>query len=589
MKFPAVAILVPLLLLVEFSNAFQTAPLVRRCAHKQSSQKPTISSSRTETPVQRSTKPSRLSLFPFMSTSSTLRKTSGVLKVPFLAMKRAIIAMALGVVAFFRHNIFWPGTSPDKAYPDVPLPKESNGCPLLGINYFSGTDSYGTGAFMSKLFRRLGRPNLFRFYSFGMPIVSVAGIGDIQEALKSEFRKDGVGTLEFVNSFPNFSHIFGDKSVLYENDREKHAFLRRLVGGAMSPANLVQSVPAIERAASQQIDKIILAAKANSTVTMEKICNDFTLDVAWRQILGLDLKGQDEIEEFYENTRLWLSGLFNPIFMMPFRIPFLKGTKASRAREFLTLVIEAKVEDLKTNGPDDSTLSKMFFSRDEDGATTLTHQELVDNGLILILAGSETSSSTLVNCMLLLGLHKDVLHKLQEEQRAYILKHGSALSKEALDEDCPYLDGFIRETMRLRPISGMELRQTQKTLVVDGQQIPKKNYIYSNIRATHDQDPSVRVDTTDSHMDLINGLKPERWMNPETTPREWIAFGFGARRCLGERLAMTEMKVFLAMLVRNIAEFDLVGVERDEDVKWKKMSLLPIPADGVVIRPTAAM
>jgi cytochrome P450 len=505
------------------------------------------------------------------------------------AFKKAFLAFAAAVTAFFRHRILWPGSGPDKTFPDTPLPPGSNGCPLMGSNLYAGSSSYGIGVMFTKLFQRMGRPQLFRFYSFGTPMVSVTGKDAIQSVLKTEFRENGVGTLDFSKNFPNMMEVLGNKGVIYENDRDRHLFLRRLVGGAMSSSAVTSSVPALAQAANLQIDRIVNAYAGDKTsVVMHDLCNDFTLDVAWRSILGLNLKGEDEIKKFRTNTKLWLDGILSPLLMMPFKIPFLHRTNTHRGKEYLVSAVESKLQELDRNGPDDSTLSKMYFSTDEDGSTRLSHEELIDNSLILILAGSETSSSTLVNCMLLLGLHKDVLRKLQAEQQALIDKYNTAeLTKDWLDNDCPYLDAFIRETLRIRPLNSIELRQNQQTIILDGEQIPKKNYIYANLRATHDQDPSVRENGSDDHMDLVKGFKPERWLKSETTPQEWMPFGMGARRCLGERLAMTEMKVFMASLVRRITDFDLIGVDSAKDVKWKKNSLIPIPEDGVVIRPTA--
>ena len=53
--------------------------------------------------------------------------------------------------------------------------------------------------------------------------------------------------------------------------------------------------------------------------------------------------------------------------------------------------IEEKIQYLEQSGPDTSTLSGMFFATDEGDSTQskLTRQEIIDNALLLILAGSE--------------------------------------------------------------------------------------------------------------------------------------------------------------------------------------------------------
>ena len=68
--------------------------------------------------------------------------------------------------------------------------------------------------------------------------------------------------------------------------------------------------------------------------------------------------------------------------------------------------------------------------------------------------------------------------------------------------------------------------------------------------ATHWNDAKVYKED-DSHMDLRHGFKPERWLDESTQPLNWMPFGSGGRRCIGERLAYAEMKIFLSMLARN--------------------------------------
>ena len=154
------------------------------------------------------------------------------------------------------------------------------------------------------------------------------------------------------------------------------------------------------------------------------------------------------------------------------------------------------------------------------------------------------------------------------------------MTMELLDEECPYLDAVIRETMRLKPIDGMVERKTATTLVVDGKQIPQKYLVYANIRQTHADDPTTFLEDG-SHMDVYKGFIPDRWLDDETKPSEWMGFGEGQRRCLGERLAMCEMKIFLASLARKVNGYALAN--GGNDIIWKPISVMARPSDGVEV------
>ena len=71
-------------------------------------------------------------------------------------------------------------------------------------------------------------------------------------------------------------------------------------------------------------------------------------------------------------------------------------------------------------------------------------------------------------------------------------------------------------------------------------------------------------------------------MSESTKPMEWMPFGEGRRRCLGERLAMTEMKIFLAMLAQKVVKYELVNnLYQNRVLQWQVDTPLAKPADGV--------
>lgn len=156
-------------------------------------------------------------------------------------------------------------------------------------------------------------------------------------------------------------------------------------------------------------------------------------------------------------------------------------------------MVEEKLDILDANGPDGSTLSGIYFVTDDQGdERKLTRQQVIDNALILILAGSETSSNTLTVALLLLGLHPDVWRNVKQEQAAMVAKCGNEItSKAQLDAETPYRGTVIKETLRIRPIPFMELRRTIKSTVLNGMQIPKNWMVLYNVRSTHDSDPII--------------------------------------------------------------------------------------------------
>ena len=63
--------------------------------------------------------------------------------------------------------------------------------------------------------------------------------------------------------------------------------------------------------------------------------------------------------------------------------------------------------------------------------------------LLLLVAGHDTSSTTLTRCMSNLKDHPDVFQRLKTEQAAVVVKHGDAITAAAM-KDMKYADAVLR-------------------------------------------------------------------------------------------------------------------------------------------------
>jgi len=489
------------------------------------------------------------------------------------AVRIALLTMAAAILVTQYRRIFWPQSQPDPSFSE-PIPPGQLGCPLFGRFILGGDKKTGIGSTYRSIWTSLGKPKVFISYFAGSPIAVVTGSENIRPVLDSEFRSPGVFTGSFLSKRAR-ALLYGEESFPNVSNKKEHSFLRRLVGQAMTPSAVEKAMPALQQAATDQITKIL----ESPTTKMIDACHTYTIDVAMKQIIGLKLD-ESEVATFHKAVNDWMKGAISP------RVMFLPGTRftaAFRARDYLVKTIKARIERLNLNGPDGSTLSAMVYAKDDEGTgKRLTENQLIDNVLLLIFAGSEALANTMTTAMMLLGLHPDVFQKIKEEQRSLISKHGESFTKEQLDNECPYLEAFIKETMRIKPLTGGAARITKNTMVVDGKQIPKGWPIAFNVQITHANDP-VTFKEDGSHMDVKKGFKPERWLDDKTRPTtEFMGFGYGYRYCLGANLAMAEMKIFLATVARKV-DFDLVG--NTESIEWSPSTIIPTPADGTVIAP----
>lgn len=488
-----------------------------------------------------------------------------------------VIVASLALLLNLR-RILYPNSSPDPSRSE-PVPPGSLGCPYVGHTFAAlrGSTKFGTGHFYHARSAQLGNPSLWKFSFLGRPRVSVSGGKLVRELLGREFKPDGITTGLAKLS----SGMLGYQSLMCEPDRARHRSLRKLVGAALTPEAVSLSVPALCAAAERQAEKLLLASTKSKEepLRMADACTDFTLEVAWRQILGLKLE-EEEVPVFQRMVGKWIGGLGDIRLITKIGV---STTQSYKAKQYLLAKIEERICELEQHGPDSTTLSGMVFSTDDDEKDTkkrLTREEVIDNALLLILAGSETSASTLANAMLSLGVHRRCWDKLVDEQKSCVSRHGNTITKEMIDKECPYLEAVIKETMRIKPLAVGAPRITKETVVLDGKQIPRGWVVNYNVLLTHERDP-ITFKEDYSHMDIRQGFQPSRWLNEKTKPSsDFIPMIAGPRYCLGANLAYTEMKVFLAVLARTI-DFELVG--NIEELEWKRLSVIPKPADGVLV------
>lgn len=502
----------------------------------------------------------------------------------------ALFVAAIASMLLYRNRmkLLWPGAKADSSFSE-PLPPGSFGCPLIGLNLLKGSKRKGPEFLYRQLSKRTGEKRILKTYFMGRPLVLVSGSSLVQNVNNMEFssldsRSTGAVKRMEKEGYEEGQVVFGKNNLMFERNKDRHGFLRRLVGAAMTPQALKEALPTIQKTAEEVIHRELLqCSKDNTTMKMENVAEDYTMGIVQNQLLGLQL-GAEEVHIFRNKLKEWLKAMYSLVSLL--NIPWLVKRSASyKAKQYIVSKLEDRVDSLLKNGPDTSTLSNMLFAVDEDnGSTKLSREQVIENAQLLVIAGSETSAGTLTLAMLLLGLHPDKYNKLVEEQAQLIRNHGAQLTETILDKECPYLDAVVKETLRMGPVTSGFPRTAKETIVIDGVQIPQDWAVATQYRLTHQLDPVTRL-PNDAHMDPYTGFQPERWSNPETTPSDWIPFGAGPRFCLGYHLAMMEMKVFLAMFARRVASFDLANCDRvvHQAVRWNPGTMIPRPSDGVLV------
>jgi cytochrome P450 len=194
-------------------------------------------------------------------------------------------------------------------------------------------------------------------------------------------------------------------------------------------------------------------------------------------------------------------------------------------------------------------IEAMIAALDQPG-NALDDEDVAANVATMLLAGEDTTASTLAWMLYLLSRNRWALERATAEVRRVLGEDRVPTRLEQLDA-LAFVEACVHETMRLKPVAPIMQQQATRDTVLGGIAIPQGTICMFLLRAG----------ATDAHHFVQpEAFDPDRWLREEAASGKRIAmpFGAGPRMCPGRYLALLEMKVALATL---LGSFDLVSVD----------------------------
>ncbi|XP_064623780.1 cytochrome P450 3A24-like [Lineus longissimus] len=210
------------------------------------------------------------------------------------------------------------------------------------------------------------------------------------------------------------------------------------------------------------------------------------------------------------------------------------------------------------------------------GKKSLEAGELYANSSVFLLAGYDTTSTTLAFAAHALAIHPEMQRKIQEEIDE-IVGDEATFTYEQLKE-LKYLDRVISEVLRLHPVapSGVTRMCIEET-TVKGIHFPRGLSVVADVRTLH-SDPELWGNNPEE-------FDPDRFLPEKKASRNsaaYLPFGIGPRHCIGMRFALVEMKLILVTLLRKYTlsrcEETVVPMDVCES------ATLLIPKEGVMVK-----
>ncbi|MGB3758323.1 MAG: cytochrome P450 [Rivularia sp. (in: cyanobacteria)] len=295
----------------------------------------------------------------------------------------------------------------------------------------------------------------------------------------------------------------------------------------------------------QITEKVIADWKIGEPFEVRDDLQEISLRVILQAVFGLS-EGEryEEIKQLIGSI-LEISG--SPLKAMLVFVPLLQKDLGAwspwgnflRQQKRLDDLLYLEIQERRDN-PDASRediLSLMMAATDEQGQP-MTDKEMRDELMTLLVAGHETTASSLTWAFYWIHHLPEVREKLLAELDAIDNQDLNTVAK------LPYLNAVCAETLRIYPIALVAFpRITKAPMKIMNCEYPAETWLMPCIYLTHHRE------------DLYpqpKQFKPERFIDKQYSPYEYLPFGGGNRRCIGMAFALFEMKLVLTTVLKNL-------------------------------------
>ncbi|THA34038.1 cytochrome P450 [Streptomyces sp. A1277] len=319
---------------------------------------------------------------------------------------------------------------------------------------------------------------------------------------------------------------------------------RRVIQPAFQAKRIAAQATVVADEAARMVGRLRARTGAGPVdVTAEM--TELTLGVLGRTLLDEDLSGHASIGHDFEAVQD--QAMFEVVTLgaVPQFLPLPQQLRFRAARARLQKVTEqlAAHRASRTGGDADDVLSRLLESVHAEQDPRVGRRRLRDELVTLLLAGHETTASTLSWAFHLIDQNPEVAERLRDEAQSVL---GDRLPEFADLQRLTYTTMVVEETMRLYPPVWMLSRIAQGPDVIAGYDIPAGADVVVCPYTLH-RHPAF--------WEQPERFEPERFDRQRRAQRPryaYIPFGAGPRVCVGSHLGMMEAVFVVAMVMREL-------------------------------------
>ncbi|EGJ77062.1 putative cytochrome P450 [Streptomyces sp. Tu6071] len=374
----------------------------------------------------------------------------------------------------------------------------------------------------------------------------------------------GPKTLYFFNHPDHAKHVLADNAANYHkgiglvqarralgdglltSEGELWRRQRKVVQPAFQHKRIAGQADAVAQEAAALVARL-RARAGHGPVRLDQELTGLTLGVLGRTLLASDLGGFDGLGHAFEAVQD--QAMFEMVTMnaVPTWVPLPGQLRFRHARARLQHVVERLTESGHPKGADagDGTdaLSRLIASVGEETDASTGRRRLRDELITLLLAGHETTASTLGWTCYLIDRHPEVRERLHEEAVEVL---GDRLPSYEDLQRLPFTTATVEEVMRLYPPVWILPRQAQADDEIGGLHVPAGADVLVSPFTLH-RHPRF--------WEAPEQFRPERFLPGARGDRPryaHIPFGAGPRVCVGSSLGLMEAVFTVALLCREL-------------------------------------
>jgi len=328
---------------------------------------------------------------------------------------------------------------------------------------------------------------------------------------------------------------------------------------------------------AQAAETVATGWKDGSTIDLDAEARQLTLRALGRSVLGVDLDEQAaalgapmRIAQEYASDRA-----FAPV-RAPRWLPTPARRRARAASATLHRVADEILQACRADPERDAPLVRgLIAATDPDTGRGLSDREICDELVVFMLAGHDTTATSLAYALWALGNHPDIQRRVAAE----VAELGADLGPDDV-AGLPYTVQVLQEALRLCPPGALNGRTAVRDIAIDGYRVQAGSTVGIGIYAMH-RDPAL--------WDRPLEFDPDRFSPENSAGRnrwQYLPFGGGPRKCVGDHFAMLEATLALATCVRH-REISSLSTEFPMAVPFTTVAAEPIYARVTQRRGTA--